>query len=867
MRNLTELRSMLRSVPGSAKAFTVSSLSSSGSISMGSFSNLKIAAEKLVKEQASMKTELEMANTKLKKSMEHIHSLEDRLWYAMNENSTLKVKEKEDSKLWNGLECKMSSMKALCDQLTETLRQLACQVQEAEQDKKLFQERLAANSNSFDSLQLHMTNLSADLGAAEENLRKSKQELMELKTEKEEMEKQFEDERCRATNLISEKDCTIKELEGTVANSKLCLESVDAKLGEVQHQLYLKVDNCKCLLDAQEILETEKKDLQSNNENLSKSLQTSNDEIRDLQDLIQSLVQKLIELDNHNAAVSNDVSRLYSTFDTFYDLVLKEKNLIAKHAQSQFSCLHDQFENATSENKTLRSETEELKNKVIELQKAQEFMMVQQAEECRVAEERNRKLESEAENLTSKKTELEAFVAKLEKKIEYLLAASCESENKMLDLLTKLSSLESENQDIQDKLQVELQGKIEELHVLQKEFANNEQSAESLEKQITLLHANLEEKELLHRQFNEREKQLQEQKDEIQASLIASRVELEEAKKQQSLMMESKQLELTKHLKEISQRNDQAINEIRRKFESEKLEIVNLEKEKADKILIEMEKKFEQKIAEEKEESKRYLMRVQEEHASLINHVQQKHDKKIMDLSANHCEELKNFQLRAEDGLRENTMLLRKEHENQMRSLRHQLEDECKKLHEELELQKNKEERQRALLQLQWKVMDGNQHEDQEVNSRKEYSISSIKKTDTDSRKKSQSAFMRPESEKDPSLLRATQTPVAQMGRKDDKVSPGNVMKMPKHSRKVTRREYEVETSNGRTITKRKKTKSTVMFGEPTKHKRIATPRNNASQDVMKVKNGDRDLHPTNIGELFTEGSLNPYADDPYAFD
>lgn len=35
---------------------------------------------------------------------------------------------------------------------------------------------------------------------------------------------------------------------------------------------------------------------------------------------------------------------------------------------------------------------------------------------------------------------------------------------------------------------------------------------------------------------------------------------------------------------------------------------------------------------------------------------------------------------------------------------------------------------------------------------------------------------------------------------------------------------------------------------------------------VQEIK-GDRHLHPSNIGELFSEGSLNPYADDPYAFD
>lgn len=33
------------------------------------------------------------------------------------------------------------------------------------------------------------------------------------------------------------------------------------------------------------------------------------------------------------------------------------------------------------------------------------------------------------------------------------------------------------------------------------------------------------------------------------------------------------------------------------------------------------------------------------------------------------------------------------------------------------------------------------------------------------------------------------------------------------HNKQVTHHEYEIETSNGRTITKRRKTKSTVMFG------------------------------------------------------
>lgn len=71
-----------------------------------------------------------MQNSKLKQLTDHIHVLEEKLQNAFNENAKLKVKQKEDEKLWRGLESKLSSTKALCDQLTETLQHLASQVQD-----------------------------------------------------------------------------------------------------------------------------------------------------------------------------------------------------------------------------------------------------------------------------------------------------------------------------------------------------------------------------------------------------------------------------------------------------------------------------------------------------------------------------------------------------------------------------------------------------------------------------------------------------------------------------------------------------------------------------------------------------------------
>lgn len=68
-----------------------------------------------------------LQNSKLKKAVEQIQFLELKLQDVNNENAKLMVKQKEDSKLWKGLDSKLSSTKTLCNQLTETLQHLAGQ--------------------------------------------------------------------------------------------------------------------------------------------------------------------------------------------------------------------------------------------------------------------------------------------------------------------------------------------------------------------------------------------------------------------------------------------------------------------------------------------------------------------------------------------------------------------------------------------------------------------------------------------------------------------------------------------------------------------------------------------------------------------
>ncbi|KAL2317702.1 hypothetical protein Fmac_031578 [Flemingia macrophylla] len=858
-KSLDQFKSFYGSISGASKPF--SSRPSSDSISSGSFANLKLTAEKLVKEQASVKTDLENANSKLKKSQEHVHILEEKLQNALNENTKLKVKQKEDEKLWKGLESKFFSTKTLCDQITDTLQQLAALVQDAEKDKETLETKLSASSEALDSLNKQMDGLSLKLNSAEEQIRTRDNELEKLKFATEERENFHKNEQCRVANVIEEKDTMIRNFEEMLTSSRMATDNLNTKLEEVHLQLKVKEDEIMHHIINQEKLEKEKSDLQLCNAGLAEKLNVSLHEIKNLEESLQSLAAHLSNIDIESRNLLSKFDEMNFLYASCFQLVQKERETFSKHAQYQYSELNNRFVILESEKNATEMKNHELSKTVYELQKVQESTAAQLTEDSRLAAERIQSLESEAEALISKKKEAEVLISKLEEKAEFLLESSRSSENQVQGLLQKVSALETASKENTERLQAEILKKSEEIDTLEKERMKLDQHAGSLDKEVIQLHNVLEERDQCILRYKEQEKKLEDQITENLSLLTAAESKLSEARKQYDQMVENKQLELSRHLKEISQRNDQAINDIKRKYELEKMEIVNMEKDKADRAIAEIEGRCDQKLAECKEESRKQLMHIQEEHTLLVTQMQQEHDKRQLSLIAEHNEQLKRTQLQAENELREKTMFLRNDHEAQIKALRSELEDECQKLEEELHLQKSKEDRQRALLQLQWKVMSDKPKEDQEVNSKQDYSISSIKR-------RSSCGGKRNLHDLDSPYFEATQTPVPKLLKKVENVKTGSAVGgIPKHHRKqVTRHEYEVETSNGRTITKKRKTRSTVMFEDP-RNRKINTPKVNTPRSVVKSIKAGGHPHPSNIGDLFSEGSLNPYADDPYAFD
>ncbi|XP_006652351.1 synaptonemal complex protein ZEP1 [Oryza brachyantha] len=861
LRGLEGFRSLAGTTLTAGKAPNPKPSADIGGSTYGSFANLKITAEKMVKEQASVKTDLEMTHNKLRRATEQINLLESKLQQAINENAKLKVKQTEDSKLWQGLDSKVSSTNTLCNQLTETLQQLASQTERAEEDKRLFEEILGKNSKALEEFNCLLHDSSKKLECAEQKIISGKQEMLRIKQEKEEMDQSYKEQIYASDTAIKEKDSLIKQLEASVEENKARMLYLDSRLQCMEQELKLKEDVCICLNENLASTESEKNDLQIRNEGYNLEVKKLCKDNKELNELLSGFMAKVTELDKEHTSMSSDVSRLISSFERYDGKVQEEKILIIQSAKDKFEHLQSQYVHLISENNSLQTEIKELMSRIIELQKTQEIVMVQHVEECQIAEDKIRRLESEAEISASNISQLEKAASDLEGRVQKLLEDSRSAESHKQELIQKILRLESDNQELLGQVQSVLDEKSNDKESLQGEIAKRDQQVEALENQVNQLRSIIDEKEQLYTCAVEREKNLEEQKLQVQASLAATESQLTEAKKRYDTMLEGKKIELSKHLKELSLKNDQAINEIRRKYELEKVEIINTEKEKAEKLIKEMENKCNEKISENKQDSDMYMMNLKEEHGAMVARIQQDNEHKESTLRAYHKEELQRIQSHAENELRERLSSLRKDHEIQIKSLTIQHEEDCQKLQDELELQKSKEEKQRALLQLQWKVMGENQQVDQEVNSKKEYSVSSIKRRDPYIRKEHQLQLVSHDEtkRKDVNLSGIIQSPISNILRKVEK----GTQDIPKH-RKVTHHEYEVETANGR-ITKRRKTKSTVMFGEPNTQKSLHNTADTDHTKVRKVVSGSHP-HPANIGELFSEGSLNPYAEDPYAF-
>jgi uncharacterized protein (DUF3084 family) len=218
-------------------------------------------------------------------------------------------------------------------------------------------------------------------------------------------------------------------LEVSVEENKARLLCADSRLQCMEQELKLKQDVCAGLKENLASAEKEKSDLELRNQGYSLEMERLSKDNKDANALLRSFMAKVAELDKEHASMSNHVSRLLSSFEKYYGMVQEEKMLITRSAKDKLEHLQNQFVNLTSENIGLKIEIGELKSRITELQKTQEIVMVQHVEECQVAEDKIRRLESEAEISASNVNRLEHLSSELQGRVQKLLEDSTLAEN------------------------------------------------------------------------------------------------------------------------------------------------------------------------------------------------------------------------------------------------------------------------------------------------------------------------------------------------------------------------------------------------------------------------------------------------------
>lgn len=227
-------------------------------------------------------------------------------------------------------------------------------------------------------------------------------------------------------------DTKIKNLEEIITAGRLDTENLNTKIREVQLQLKVKEDEIMHHLTSLETLEKEKSDLQLCNVQLTKKLDMSLQEIKNLEGAHQVLTEHLLNLDKESLNLWSKFDEMNSLYASCFELVQRERETFSKHAQNQYGELNHRFLSLSSEKDEIQMINHELRNSVNELQKVHNSTVVQHKEDCRLAAERIQHLESEAETLISKKAEADVIISKLEGKADTLLENSRSSENQMV---------------------------------------------------------------------------------------------------------------------------------------------------------------------------------------------------------------------------------------------------------------------------------------------------------------------------------------------------------------------------------------------------------------------------------------------------
>ncbi|CAM6109399.1 unnamed protein product [Calypogeia fissa] len=301
---------------------------SMGDFTGENFNQLKITAEKMIQEQACVKSDLQILKTKLRKSEDQVRTLESKVQDMNNENAMYKVKHKQDMKLWQGLDSKFLSTATFCDQLAETLKLLDCQVKEAETSKNDLENKLAERLEFFEHTESRLNDLLEKKKVAEDSVKQCEARNEELQSMVREMEQTLQSDSIKLETLAAEKDDLQQQLtnvERINDDNEAILRSNRCELQDLQKEVMSKAKEATDLQHLNLTLRQANGELELEVKSLQTILATTRKDNATLQQEVGMFKLEIADLENLNASSAANIEILHTEKAAFMQQSEKDK--------------------------------------------------------------------------------------------------------------------------------------------------------------------------------------------------------------------------------------------------------------------------------------------------------------------------------------------------------------------------------------------------------------------------------------------------------------------------------------------------------------------------------------------------------------
>ncbi|CAI5461463.1 unnamed protein product [Closterium sp. Yama58-4] len=506
------------------------------------------------------------------------------------------------------------------EQVCDVYKQIERQLVQEEGIRRLLDDKFGKQDLLIKELKTALVQLQNENALVNANSSESRKECMRLKRVEAELKSSLELKKREAQKYSSERDTLVKQAQASQAayhvKEKECEE-----LASTLMQRQVDVENYKEDMKQLELSNTSlSKEIsrhQSNIKLLQTTLEHRNDEVKELKAHIDRLSAELGALDSVNALSTRNADAILSQLSSS-NARLQEERFKKEELQQE---LHE----ARKECEQLQTRVQQMEQQSKEAEEKWKRTMCQLESEHGQSKERISQLLTTLQDLEARAKEAGSEREKLQNRLEALEDKDRDTTQEKEGLQAELQCLTTDLKSTKESLEAKLFMLTTENQELSAAVAAKTEAEVQLVSANETLKGNLQANEAALSQMKEQVETLEKDYKECQEKLLPSEKQAKDLKRDYQRQMQSKQLELQKHLQEISRRNNLAMAEMRKEFEAEATRSVDEERKKAQDALESAKKNLQNQLAEEKEKYGARIKSLLEKNKSQVSELEETH--------------------------------------------------------------------------------------------------------------------------------------------------------------------------------------------------------------------------------------------------